>query len=372
MAFGDERTIPSAAVLLVERDELTAGDTSEAPRMGEQHQREQAGDLTVIREQRAQDPRQPDCLGREVGADGVVAGAGEIALVEHQVDDCQHTPQPFGQVFALGDAVRDVGGLDLGLGTGDALGHCRLRHEERACDLVDREAAEQAQRESHAGLGCEGRVAAREHQPEAVVLDRPGRLVRCVVGDHQGSLVLRVAQRFASDPVDGAVARRGRQPPARVGWDAVDRPSLDGGEEGLARRVLGDVEITEATGERSHHAAVLLAVDTVDRRACVGSWTHTGENGRTSTLPPQAFDASAASLRAASMSGTSTIQKPPRNSLVSAYGPSETITSLPVPSTVVAVSMRSSPPPKTQIPSSMIRLLNASVASYMGWACSGG
>ena len=57
------------------------------------------------------------------------------------------------------------------LGADDALGDGRLGDEERARNLVGRQAAEQAQRERDARLGREHRMAGREHQAQQVVAD---------------------------------------------------------------------------------------------------------------------------------------------------------------------------------------------------------
>ena len=60
------------------------------------------------------------------------------------------------------------------------------------------------------------------------------------------------------------------------------------------------------------------------------------------------------------------IQKPPIHSLDSANGPSVTIGSAPVLSTVVETSIGSRPPPNTQMPASLIFSLTLSTASKIG------
>ena len=70
MALGDQLAVPAAAVLLVQRHQLAAGDPDRAARLGEQHQRQQPGDLGDVGQQAAQDPGQPDRLGGELLADG--------------------------------------------------------------------------------------------------------------------------------------------------------------------------------------------------------------------------------------------------------------------------------------------------------------
>src|SRR5205085_12324142 len=82
----------------------------------------------------------------------------------------------------------------------------------------------------------------------------------------EGRLVLRLAPLLAADPVDRAVARGGREPAAGVGRYAGLRPLLQRGHERLTRRLLCDVDVTEAADERGDQAAVLLAEDPLDGR----------------------------------------------------------------------------------------------------------
>jgi hypothetical protein len=51
-----------------------------------------------------------------------------------------------------GHPKRDPGGLDLSLGAREPLGHGRLGHEERAGDLLRRQAAQRPQRERDLGV----------------------------------------------------------------------------------------------------------------------------------------------------------------------------------------------------------------------------
>ena len=69
------------------------------------------------------------------------------------------------------DAVRDARVADLALGPHEALRHRRLGHEERPCDLGRGEPDKRAQRERDLCLARQRGMAAREDQPQAVVLD---------------------------------------------------------------------------------------------------------------------------------------------------------------------------------------------------------
>lgn len=112
-------------------------------------------------------------------------------------------------------------------------------------------------------------MAAREHQSESVVLDDPGRLVRGVFADQLCRPVLGVALLLAADAVDPLVASRRREPATRVRGHALGRPLLQRDHEGLAGRLLGDVDVTESAYQRGHDPAVLLAEDPLDLWSCV-------------------------------------------------------------------------------------------------------
>ena len=326
----DHRCVPQRAVLLVESDQHSLAHAGRSARVDQQHQRQQPVDLRLAAERRGRGEHlpqlagQPDRLGGQIGAQRLAGGA-EVALVEDQVEHGEHRGHPLRNVLRTRDAVGDVRRLDLLLGAGDPLGHRRLGDEEGGGDLGHGEATEQPERESHAVLRSEGGVAAGEHQPQPVVLDGAGRFGRRVVV-HAGHLrVLLLAPLLATDPVERLVAGHRGQPAARVGRQALDGPALGGDDQRLAGGVLGQVEVTETTGQAGHHTAVLGAEDgrelcsrVVSRAARRRGVAHSDWNGRTSTAPMHAADPFLAISRAASRSGASTTQKPPSCSLVSA------------------------------------------------------
>ena len=101
VALGDQRAVPAGTVLLVERDQLPIPHTGLTPGLDEHQQPEQTGHLRLVREQPAEDPRQPDGLGRELGANWVTVPSGEVALVEDEEQHRQHPAESFGQVGSL-------------------------------------------------------------------------------------------------------------------------------------------------------------------------------------------------------------------------------------------------------------------------------
>ena len=67
-ALRDQRLVPVAAVLLVERYERAVGARAlAAPGVGQEHQREETGDLTVVGKQLVHRPGQADRFGGEIG-----------------------------------------------------------------------------------------------------------------------------------------------------------------------------------------------------------------------------------------------------------------------------------------------------------------
>lgn len=108
-----------------------------------------------------------------------------------------------------------------------------------------------------------------------------------------------------------------------MGRDPRGRPPLEGDQERLAGRLLGDVDVTEAADQRGDQAAVLVPEDALDlggRRRRLGhgrtrigavwvvgaiGWRLGGADrgrqasgsdwkGRTSTVPSHAFEPAAA------------------------------------------------------------------------------
>src|SRR5690606_7654619 len=158
--------------------------------------------------------------------------------------------------------------------------------------------------------------------------------------------VLLVAAGLPAKAVESLAGGGGREPRAGIRRDAVVRPAFDGGRERLGGGILRRVEVTETPGQGGDHPGPILAVSLGDRllddgfvtcdrgrpRLAVAAqlghdssiaWKDSSVwKGRTSTLPRQAFEPPAAGRSATSRSGASMIQKPPRYSLDSRYGPS--------------------------------------------------
>ncbi len=72
------------------------------------------------------------------------------------------------------------------------------------------------------------------------------------------------ARGLAAQAVDRPAARGGDDPAGRARRQAVGRPPLDGRDEGVRDRVLGDAEVAEDAGEDRDRAAVLGAEHALD------------------------------------------------------------------------------------------------------------
>jgi hypothetical protein len=83
VALGDQRRVPGPTVLFVEGDQFAPRrDPGGAAGLGEEHQRQQPGCLTVVRQERTDQAREPDRLGGQVVTYGISVGAGRQVALE--------------------------------------------------------------------------------------------------------------------------------------------------------------------------------------------------------------------------------------------------------------------------------------------------
>ncbi len=163
-------------------------------RLDQDHQRQQAHDLGLVRHELGQQPAQADGLGAEVAPVQPVARAGRGALVEDEVHDGQDGADPVREIGLVGQAVGDPGVADLPLGPDQTLGHGGLRHQEGPPDLRGGEPAQESQGQCHLGGRGQGGMAAREDQSQSFVSHGPLlRRFRCfVAGLEESGLGLAV------------------------------------------------------------------------------------------------------------------------------------------------------------------------------------
>ena len=228
----------------------------------EQQHGEQPGHPVVGGEQHPEESGQLQRAVGEIGPHQHRSGRRGVPGGVHEPHDVEHGLDPCREVVGGGDAVRDAGGRDLLLGTGDPRRHRRFGDEERAGDLGRRQPAQQPQRQRHAGFRRDRRVAAGEDEPQSVV----GHVVplRDVLDDERGQQP--VVGLPAAQDVEGLAARDGGQPGTDVGRDPLDRP----GSQCLAVRVLdallGEVEVARDAHRRGEDQAPLATVRVGDGR----------------------------------------------------------------------------------------------------------
>ena len=148
-----------------------------------------------------------------------------------------------------------------------------------ARDLARRQSAYLAQRQRHARLFGERRVAAREHEREPVVRDRR-HVVLLGAQLLQSRQQLRLAgeRALAPDAVDRTVAGGGDDPGGGIPRGALAGPAFECGRERVLHRVLGELEVAEDANQDRDGPAPLLAEDRLDGGHCSTS-------GRISTEP---------------------------------------------------------------------------------------
>jgi uncharacterized protein (DUF2384 family) len=171
-AAADEQLVPARSVLVEQQDRLArgAGPRVEA-RSLDLHQCNEAMDLRLIGRQPGQDAAEPQRVLAQLRPHPVIAGGGGVALVEDEIDDLEHGGEALDE---LGPARHFVGNALLGqraFGPHDTLGHRGLRHQKGACDFLGREPTDQPQRQRHAGLRGQYRVAGGEDKAQQIVGD---------------------------------------------------------------------------------------------------------------------------------------------------------------------------------------------------------
>ena len=174
-SFGDLRAIPARTVLLLEQHEFAARvDSRIAPRIMQQHHREQSARLGLVGHQRDQDTGQANRLRAEIGSQQAFAGARCITFVEYEVDNRHHGIETLRQQLRRRHLVGNPRRANLAFGANQPLRHRGRRGQERACDFVRREPAQSAKRERDAGVVGQRGMTTRKDQPQTLVGQRRG------------------------------------------------------------------------------------------------------------------------------------------------------------------------------------------------------
>ena len=196
-----------------------------------------------------------------------------------------------GKFSAFGDLIRDAGVANLGFCANDSLSDGAWRREVRVRDLLGRQAAHFAQRQSDLGIGRKCRVAARENEPEPIVFERlvfeRDRIDGCF--QSPGELGDRSIEADApAENVDGLEAAGRYQPREGVVRQPIARPAFDGRSKRFVQRLLGEVEVADQANQCGQHPT---RVGAVERFYCAGQRRIAQLNtstGLTSMLPKRA------------------------------------------------------------------------------------
>jgi hypothetical protein len=272
----DEQTVPSRAVLVHQQHGLAVEPEARVrARCLDLHERDQAVHLRLARHQLREDAAEAKRVGAELGPLPRVARGRRVPLVEDEVDDLEHRREALLERRAPGRLERDLGLGERPLGAHDPLRDRRLRDEERARDLVGREAAEQAQRQRDARLGREHGVARDEDEAQEVVahvvvdglFDRLAPALFLGLGVVPHRLLRALGELAAAQAVDGAVLRRRHEPRAGVVGHARLGPLLERRHERVLRELLGEADVAHHAREAGDDPRRLDPPDGVDRAA---------------------------------------------------------------------------------------------------------
>jgi hypothetical protein len=166
----NEGSVPSTPVLVTEPYHRSGVVLSGgAAGFAQQHEGEKSEYLKLIGHELGEHPSKSYGFTREVDAREVVARGRGVAFGEDEVDGREHCGQSIGERRNAGDAVGRMVIAQLALGSRDALCHRGLFDEEGSGDLCSLKPAEQPKRQSDTSIWRQGRVTAKEDQPELVV-----------------------------------------------------------------------------------------------------------------------------------------------------------------------------------------------------------
>jgi hypothetical protein len=265
LALPDPGGVPKIAALFVQRHQAAIGPGTGGPaRVGEQHQREQARDLALAREQPVGRAGQPDSLGGQVRPLQRRSGAGGVPLVEDEVKHVQHHTQPLGTQRFLRQFEAGSRGADALFRPADPLADGGLGDEERGGDLGRGQSTDRAERKGKLGRRRQRGMATQEQQGEGVVAVNGG----CLVGRVERCGGFAAAPGAVGSPlVDQGPAGHRQQPGVRPLRYTVNGPLPDGGEQRLLHGVLAHVELPIPAHERREDPRRALAQQVLDTSA---------------------------------------------------------------------------------------------------------
>ena len=127
----------------------------------------------LVRHQHGEELAEPDGLVAEIGADELGTRRSRVPLVEDEVEDGEHRPEPLGQEVVGRDAERDPRAADPPLRAHEPLRHASGSATRNACAISPVVRPPTSRSVSATRLvRARARVAAREDEREPLVGDR--------------------------------------------------------------------------------------------------------------------------------------------------------------------------------------------------------
>ena len=176
-ALCDLRPIPAGPILRVEQHHVPQlRGARGAPRVVEQHERDEPQDRGVPRHQSVDHAPQPNCLQAKAVVRELISGGRRIALGKDRIDHREHPVEPFIERRGIRRLVGDSSVADFPLGAHQALRHGVFAHEEGARHGLQRESAHGTKREGNPRLEIQRRVTAGKDQSQTIVAEDHDRL----------------------------------------------------------------------------------------------------------------------------------------------------------------------------------------------------
>ena len=242
----DEEGIPPCAILLQEQDGITRFvDARGRPRLLQLHERDEPVGLGLLWNKLREHASEPQGVLAELGAGQVFALGRGVALVVDEVDHAEDRRQTGGETLSPGDLERQMSLGERAFRTDDSLRDGRLGNEESARNLLRRQPAQEAERESDSRFDRENGVTGNENEAQHVVLDGVVDL-RFEIWKSPLSLgvelsdllVLARSERVSPQRVYRAISSRGLEPSPWIVRDAGLRPLRERRDERVLSQVL--------------------------------------------------------------------------------------------------------------------------------------
>src|SRR5260370_26998061 len=219
-----------------------------------------------------------------------------VALVEHQVDDCRHCGEPLRALDSARRFKRHLSPSDAALRTGNPLLYRTLADEKRTCDLRDRKAAYDPEREGNLLRCGQLRRAADEKKAQDVVAI--GGIVELF--NERAFRVLEVREHFlrrkgplappSTHAVERGIAPDEDKPRGRIARRPLRRPVLERAQASLLEGFLGQIQVAEVAQKRGHRLGTGAAQGGIDPGDRAHVARRPGRNSRSGRISYEPLD----------------------------------------------------------------------------------